>query len=33
MEYSHYLYLRQEVDIERMLAREDCRSHSVRSDF
>ena len=25
MDYSHYLYLRQEVDVERMMAREDAR--------
>ena len=28
MDYSHYLYLRKEVDVERLMAREDARSSS-----
>ena len=29
MDYSHYLYLRKEVDVERMMAREDARLLSL----
>ena len=30
MDYSHYMYLRKEIDLEKMMAREDARSSVIR---
>ena len=29
MDYSHYMYLRKEVDLERIMSREDARSPAL----
>ena len=29
MDYSHYMYLRKEIDLEKMMAREDARSSVI----
>ena len=29
MDYSHYMYLRKEIDLEKMMSREDARSSVV----
>ena len=30
MDYSHYMYLRKEIDLEKMMAREDARSSVIK---